>query len=117
SAKGTAIRFLQLLFNPKKDTDPAPTIKWRDYKDGGRRVNNVKALLLRPGNDCRSAPTSSAGIVPAVPRASRPRRGGRGRPPDSRRDGDATLRDAGLLAAWFIRGDGNPCRTRNLIAA
>jgi hypothetical protein len=35
--------------------------------------------------------TSSAGILPAVPRASRPRRGGRGRPPDSRRDGGATL--------------------------
>src|SRR5271166_3539796 len=37
--------------------------------------------------------TSSAGILPAVPRASRPRRGGRGRPPDSRRDGGATLSD------------------------
>jgi len=35
--------------------------------------------------------TSSAGILPAVLRASRPRRGGRGRPPDSRRDGGATL--------------------------
>jgi len=35
--------------------------------------------------------TSSAGILPPVPRASRPRRGGRGRPPDSRRDGGATL--------------------------
>src|SRR5208283_5873145 len=34
--------------------------------------------------------TSSAGILPAVPRASRPRRGGRRRPPDSRRDGGAT---------------------------
>src|SRR5208337_3726443 len=36
--------------------------------------------------------TSSAGILPAVPRASRPRPGGRGRPPDSRRDGGATPR-------------------------
>src|SRR5271157_4627889 len=35
--------------------------------------------------------TGSAGILPAVPTASRPRRGGRGRPPDSHRDGGATL--------------------------
>src|SRR5258706_15506272 len=34
---------------------------------------------------------SSAGILPAVPRASRPRRGGRGRPQDNRRDGGATI--------------------------
>jgi len=32
----------------------------------------------------------SGQALPAVPRASRPRRGGRGRPPDSRRDGGAT---------------------------
>jgi len=44
--------------------------------------------------------TGSAGILPAFPRAcpelaegaSRPRRRGRGRPPDSRRGGGATLR-------------------------
>src|SRR5260221_2392600 len=34
---------------------------------------------------------SSAGILPACPRASRPRRGGRGRPQDNRRDGGATI--------------------------
>jgi len=33
----------------------------------------------------------SAGILPAVPRASRPRRVRAGRPHDSRRDGGATL--------------------------
>src|ERR1039458_8450154 len=42
--------------------------------------------------------TSSAGILPAVPRASWPRRGGRGRPPDSRRDGGATL--TGRVRDW-----------------
>src|SRR5438105_13708870 len=36
--------------------------------------------------ECAGA-ESSVGILPAVPRASRPPRGGRGRPPDSRRDG------------------------------
>src|SRR5208337_5178562 len=48
------------------------------------------ALVLRPQDRYHTRLGCSAGILPAVPRASRPRRGGRGRPPDSRRDGGAT---------------------------
>ena len=39
----------------------------------------------------QQATRRSAGILPAVPRASRPRRGGRGRLPDARRDDGATI--------------------------
>src|SRR5258708_31063491 len=52
----------------------------------------------RNGCGCRR---SSAGILPAVPRASRSRRGGRGRPPDSRRDGGATLCGTKITMAIF----------------
>src|ERR1700693_3263294 len=53
----------------------------------------------------------SAGILPAVSRASRPRRGGRGRPPERRRGGGASLfrtasfhaTDIPLRAAVYFR--------------
>ncbi len=50
--------------------------------------------------ECAGA-ESNAGILPAVPRASRPRRGGRGRPPDSRRDGGATIQRAMTLDEYL----------------
>ena len=53
--------------------------------------------------------TSSAGILPAVPRASRPRRGERRRPPDSRRDGGATL----SATSFFSPSGTNPCSRGN----
>jgi hypothetical protein len=53
-----------------------------------------------------AATNSSAGVPPAVSRASRPRTGWSGRPPDSRRDGGATLSSTflftGCLLALFL---------------
>src|SRR6266851_1006245 len=58
-------------------------------------IHSCSFVYLRSVGYCISAFGSwllacSAGILPAVPRVSCPRRGGRGRTPDSRRDGGAT---------------------------